>query len=70
MRVDGRYAPLTLNIRSLRHHRGAYLYTNVEICAADPRYMLSTASSLCISPLDSPAAVRFADREHEIFVSF
>ena len=48
--ILARYAPLTLDIRSQWHHRGAYLYANVEICAADPRYMLSTASSLCISP--------------------
>ena len=47
---DGRYAPVTLNIRSQWHYRGAYLHKNVEICAADPRYTLSTASSLCISP--------------------
>ena len=52
--VDWRYAPLTLNIRSQRHHRGAYLYANVEICAADPRYTLSTTSSPRISPLKSP----------------
>ena len=48
--VLARYAPAPLNIRSQRHPRGAYLHKNVEICAADPRYMLSTASSLCISP--------------------
>ena len=33
---DGRYAPVTFNIRSRWHHRGAYLHKNVEICAADP----------------------------------
>ena len=33
---DGRYAPPPLGIRSERHHRGAYLRENVEICAADP----------------------------------
>ena len=33
-----------------------------EICAADPRYILSTASSLCISPLDFPAAVLLPER--------
>ena len=48
--VLARYAPAPLNIRSQRHPRGAYLHKNVEICAADPRYMLSTASSLRISP--------------------
>ena len=48
--VDGRYAPLTLNIRSRWHHRGAYLYANVEICAADPWYTPSVASCLRISP--------------------
>ena len=55
-REDRRYAPVTLNIRSRWHHRGAYLHKNVEICAADPRYTLSTASSGCISPLESQAA--------------
>ena len=48
---DGRYAPVIRDIRSQWHHRGAYLHKNVEICAADPRYTLSTASSGCISPL-------------------
>ncbi len=61
---DGRYAPVTLNIRSLWHHRGAYLYANVEICAADPRYAPSVASSLHISPLESPVDARCVrDRE-------
>ena len=48
---DGRYAPVIRDIRSRWHHRGAYLHKNVEICAVDPRYTLSTASSGCISPL-------------------
>ncbi len=47
---DGRYAPLTLNIRSQWHHRGAYLHKNVEICTADPQYTLPVASSGSISP--------------------
>ena len=53
----GRYAPVTLDIRSQWHHRGAYLYANVEICAADPWYTPSVASCLCLSPLKSPVAV-------------
>ena len=47
---DGRYAPAIRDIRSQWHHRGAYLYANVEICAADPRYTPSVASLGCISP--------------------
>ena len=31
-----RYARPTLDIRLQRHHQGAYLRENVEICAADP----------------------------------
>ena len=61
-REDGRYAPVTFNIRSQWHHRGAYLHKNVEICAADPRYTLSTASSGCISPLASPAAANVENK--------
>ena len=53
---DGRYAPAIRDIRSQWHHRGAYLYANVEICTADPRYTLSTASSGSISLLESQAA--------------
>ena len=45
-----RYARLILDIRSQRHHQGAYLRENVEICAADPRYTLPVASSGRISP--------------------
>ena len=57
------YAPSGI-IGEHMHHRGAYLHKNVEICAADPRYTLSTASSGCISPLESPAAARCVrDRE-------
>ena len=68
---DGRYAPAIRDIRSQWHHRGAYLYANVEICAADPWYTPSVASSGRISPLDSPAAARcVTDREHDVFVSF
>ena len=59
---DGRYAPVPLDIRSQWHHRGAYLYENVEICAADPRCTLSTASSLCISPLESPTVANVEKR--------
>ena len=59
---DGRYAPVTFNIRSRWHHRGAYLHKNVEICAVAPRYTLSTASSGCISPLESPAAADVEDQ--------
>ena len=59
---DGRYAPVTFNIRSRWHHRGAYLHKNVEICAADPRYTLSTASSGSISPLASPVAADVEDQ--------
>ena len=77
-REDGRYAPLTLDIHSQWHHRGAYLHKNVEICAADPRYMLSTASSLCISPgmcavkkLEPAITVGcLTDREQAKFVSY
>ena len=48
---------------------GAYLYANVEICAADPWYTPSVASSGRISPLDSPTVTRcVTDREHDIFV--
>ena len=47
---DERYAPLTLNIHSQWHHRDAYLYANVEICAADPWYTPSVASLGSISP--------------------
>ena len=49
-REDWRYARLILDIRSQWHHRGAYLRENVEICAADPRYTPSVASSGRISP--------------------
>ena len=74
---NGRYAPVTLNIRSQWHYRGAYLHKNVEICAADHRYTLSTASSLCISPgmcavkkLESAITVGcLTDREQAQFVS-
>ena len=59
---DGRYAPVTFNIRSRWHHRGAYLHKNVEICAAAPRYTLSTASSGSISPLASPVAADVEDQ--------
>ena len=66
---DGRYAPAIRDIRSQWHHRGAYLYANVEICAADPWYTPSVASSGRISPLDSPTVSRcVTDREHDIFV--
>ena len=61
-REDWRYARLILDIRSQWHHRGAYLYENVEICAADPRCTLSTASSLCISPLESPTVANVEKR--------
>ena len=61
-REDGRYAPVTINIHSQWHHRGAYLCANVEICAADPRYTLSTASSGCISLLKLQTAVNVEDQ--------
>ncbi|MBO8451287.1 MAG: hypothetical protein IAC06_00175 [Bacteroidetes bacterium] len=59
---DGRYAPVPLDIRSQWHHRGAYLYANVEICAADPWYTPSVASSGRISPMESPAAANVEKR--------
>ena len=45
-----RYAPLTLNMRLQRHHQGAYLHGNAEICAAHPQYAAPEASSGYISP--------------------
>ncbi|MBO8451418.1 MAG: hypothetical protein IAC06_00850 [Bacteroidetes bacterium] len=49
-REDWRYARPTLDIRLQRHHQGAYLRENVEICTAAPRYTLPVASSGRISP--------------------